>query len=106
MDGAEIFALHVDQNGQGPVVRLEGELDLASAPQLRECLHRLAGQVIVLDFSKVTFMDSTFVGVLVGALKRANCNGGELILHGVRPPQRKVLDITGVSQVLNYDSAA
>src|SRR4051812_18609914 len=97
------FALHVEQDGQGPVVRLRGELDLGSAPQFRECLHELLGQTVVLDFTEVTFMDSTTISVLVTALKRANSAGGELILHGVQPPQMKVLDIVGVSEILNFD---
>ena len=67
MGGVPEFAVRVTENGHGPVVLLAGELDLAASGQFRECLHGLVGQHVTLDFSDVTFMDSSAIGVLVAA---------------------------------------
>jgi anti-sigma B factor antagonist len=105
MGGVPEFALQVTENGYGPVVMLAGELDLASSGQFRECLHGLIGQHVTLDFSDVTFMDSTAIGVLVAAQRRSEKEGGEIVLHGVQPRQMKVFTITGLAESLNVNGA-
>jgi anti-sigma B factor antagonist len=97
------FALQVTHDGQGPVVRVAGELDLASAGQFRECLQELMGRTLTIDFTDVTFMDSTALGVLIAAQQRQEVEGGELILHGVRPAQMRVIEIAGLAEVFNVD---
>lgn len=66
------------------VIGVSGEIDLATAPRLREQLVRLvtehAGRIVVVDLSGVTFCDSLGLGVLVGAQRRARALGGELRL--------------------------
>jgi anti-sigma B factor antagonist len=85
-----------------PVVAVSGEIDVATAPQLRECLHHVIAQgeaTVVLDLLGVTFLDSTALGVLVGALKRCRELGGEL--HVVVADSRivKIFEITGLTSV-------
>jgi anti-sigma B factor antagonist len=84
------------------VVAVSGEIDVATAPQLRECLHGVIAQgetTVVLDLLGVTFLDSTALGVLVGALKRCRELGGEL--HVVVADSRivKIFEITGLTSV-------
>jgi anti-anti-sigma factor len=62
MNSERAFSLSIERNGHGAIVRLAGELDLATAPQLRECLQSLEGRSVTLDFAAVTFMDSTAIG--------------------------------------------
>jgi len=100
------FALQVTENGHGPVVLLTGELDLASAGEFRECLHQLIGRTVTIDFTDVTFMDSTALGVLVAARQQSEIAGGELILHGVQPAQMRVFEISGVAESMNFDGDA
>ena len=82
------------------VVEVAGELDLHSAPQLRAEVGRAIEQggapLLVVDLSGVTFLDSTGVGVLVGALKRAREAGGALHFCGAQPRVRRVFEITGL----------
>jgi anti-sigma B factor antagonist len=85
-----------------PVIAVSGEIDVATAPQLRETLHRViaAGQpTVVLDLLGVTFLDSTALGVLVGALKRCRELGGELHLVVADPRIVKIFEITGLTNV-------
>ena len=84
------------------VLSAAGELDVNTAPELREHLARLAGdgaRRIVVDLTDVSFIDSTGLGVLVGVLKRVLQHNGELLLQRPRPAARKVFDITGLDQV-------
>ena len=91
------------QNGTG-MVTLAGELDLHTSPGLRDVLHELleGGQRnLVIDLSELAFVDSTGLGVLVGALKKARQGGGDIELHTPSSPIRKALEITGLTQVFH-----
>ena len=103
---AESFGLQLTHNRTGPVVLLSGELDVAAAPHLRACLLERADQYVTLDFSDVTFVDSTAIGILLAATKRMREAGGALVLHGVQPRQLRVLRITGVVDFLMFDAAS
>lgn len=78
-----------------------GELDLHTAPQLREALTSAidAGRrQVLVDLSDVAFMDSTALGVLVAGLKRTREAGGDLALVVPQGPPRKVLTLTGLDR--------
>jgi anti-sigma B factor antagonist len=84
------------------LVAVRGEIDMASAPQLRELLDTAidAGTTkVVLDCRGLEFLDSSGIGVLVAARKRLG-EGGELVLDSPPAHVRKVLDITGVGDHL------
>jgi anti-sigma B factor antagonist len=85
-----------------PVIAVRGEIDVATAPQLRECLHGVVARgesTIVLDLLGVTFLDSTALGVLVGALKRCRESGGDLHVVVADPRIMKIFEITGLTNV-------
>jgi anti-sigma B factor antagonist len=94
----------------GPVIAVSGEIDVATAPQLRESLHRVIAQgetTVVLDLLEVTFLDSTALGVLVGALKRCRELGGDLYVVVADPRIMKIFEITGLTNVFTIaDSVA
>jgi anti-sigma B factor antagonist len=84
------------------VVAVTGEIDVATAPQLQECLHGLIAQSrssLVIDLLAVTFLDSTALGVLVGALKRCREQGGDLQLVVADARILKIFEITGLTTV-------
>lgn len=84
------------------LVAVRGEIDMASAPQLRELLETAtdAGVTrVVLDCRGLEFLDSSGIGVLVAARKRLG-EGGELVIDSPPAHVRKVLDITGVGDHL------
>ena len=95
------------QRGDGQAtVTVEGEVDVATAPTLRDELYRLIDQgtsTIVVDLQGMDFIDSTGLGVFVGALKRAREGGGGIELKGLQPSARKVFDITGLSPAFGID---
>ena len=91
-------------SGDRTVVHVAGEIDVYTAPTLRE---ELAGLVdaektdIVVDLTDVSFMDSTGLGVLVGALKKVRTLGGELRLVIDQEKVLKVFRITALTQVFD-----
>ena len=95
------------RNGDAhPVVTVRGDVDVYSSPQLREELNALIedGAVsLVLDLSRLEFLDSTGLGVLVGAQKRLVQGQGELILRSPRSGARKVFEITGLDKVFTIE---
>lgn len=90
------------QEGPRRVVSVHGEIDVYTAPDLRERLNELvaSGQChLVLDLQGVDFLDSTGLGVLVGGLKRVRSRGGELSLVCAQERILKVFRITGLTSV-------
>jgi anti-sigma B factor antagonist len=84
------------------VVTVTGEIDVATAPDLRECLVTQEAEgipAIVVDLSGVSFIDSTALGVLVGAYRRQEEAGGTLRLVVTEPRILKVLEITALTSV-------
>ena len=85
-------------------VRLLGELDMSTAPRLRDELVRLASggpTVVTVDMSDLDFIDSTGLSVLITGLKRLRQQGGDLALRSPNAGTRKVLEITGLTQVFS-----
>ena len=82
---------------------LAGELDVASAPALREqflSLLRAGSSRLVVDLSKVSFCDASGLAVLVGIGRRARLLGGFLRLAALSPQADQALHITGLHRHL------
>ena len=83
-------------------IQLLGELDMSTAPQLREELLRLASggaKMVTVDLSELAFIDSTGLSILITGLKRLREQGGEMALRSPTPGTRRVLEITGLTEV-------
>ena len=101
---AEDFRVSVRDDAGAVTITVEGEVDVATAPTVRDELYRLIDRGtkrIVVDLSGMEFIDSTGLGVFVGALKRSREGGGELELRSLKPAARKIFDITGLSSAFN-----
>lgn len=84
------------------VVEIAGEVDVYTAPKLRETLIDLVAggsYHIVVDMEKVEFLDSTGLGVLVGGLKRVRAHDGSLLLVCTNERILKIFSVTGLSKV-------
>jgi anti-sigma B factor antagonist len=89
--------------GERTVVAVRGEVDLYTAPTLREHVLRFADRngSVVIDLSDVPFMDSSGLGAIVGCLKRLRESGGDLVLVALPgSPPSKLLSLTGLDRAI------
>jgi anti-sigma B factor antagonist len=96
------LSLSARTQGAHTVLEVGGEIDVYTAPQLRERLIELVegGQAhIVVDMEQVEFLDSTGLGVLVGGLKRVRAHDGSLALVCAQERILKIFRITGLEKV-------
>lgn len=87
---------------------VSGEVDAFTAPQLREKLMPLckSNRKIYLDLSQVDYMDSTGLGVLIGAYKSLCAQNGRLVLTGMSPRLQRLLKITGLTEIIDIEDGA
>ena len=84
------------------VVDVGGEIDIYTAPRLRELLIDLVSKgsyQLVVNMDEVEFVDSTGLGVLVGGLKRVRAHDGSLDLVCTRERILRIFRITGLTKV-------
>lgn len=96
------LSLTTRPEGGRTVVEVGGEIDVYTAPKLRETIVSLvaAGQYhLVVDLERVEFLDSTALGVLVGGLKRVRTHDGSLSLVCTQERLLKIFRITGLTKV-------
>ena len=86
------------------IISLSGELDEKSAAMTRNFLDKAISETpasrFVLDFSRVDFMDSTGIGVLLGRYKRLKAEGVEFCVTGINSQIDKVFRISGLYQII------
>ena len=86
------------------IVELEGEVDISSSRQFKEVLSRGTGggaQRVIIDFAKVTFLDSTAIGVLVGGVKDMRASGGTLGIVCPEEDIRGIFETTRLNEILD-----
>jgi anti-sigma B factor antagonist len=100
----EGFQARIERRGQGAVVVAEGEIDMASSPELRAALRdpgASAAPTVVLDLRAVTFMDSSGLGIIVGQHKRARESGSRFAVATAGADNvERILSLSGLTEVL------
>src|ERR1700739_3942381 len=102
--GSVDLSLSTRTIGDRTVVEVGGEIDVYTAPKLREQLVELVNDGsyhLVVDMEGVDFLDSTGLGVLVGGLKRVRAHEGSLSLVCTQARILKVFEITGLTKVFD-----
>ena len=99
------MSLTIDVRGSNPaVVALSGELDAFTSRQLQHRLDEIIDgghHDLVIDLGALNFIDSTALGVLVGAQRRARDHDGDVQLQNVTEVAKRVFDVSGLSHVFN-----
>jgi len=83
------------------LVELAGEIDISTAPRFKEELEALIAEGhtdVVIDLSEVAFIDSTALGVLVGAVRRLHPHGGRMVVVAQSHPVMRPLTLTGLDR--------
>ncbi|RSL29157.1 anti-sigma factor antagonist [Salibacterium salarium] len=98
--------IQTEEKDDYTLVYVAGEVDAYTASQLRESLLPLTekenGNVIV-DLSSVDYIDSTGLGIFIGALKSSNSYNGTLKLIGLNTRVKRLFSITGLDEVMDIE---
>lgn len=93
--------------GSTLVVKLDGELDQSCAADLREKIDReinLHGiNNLVMDFDKVSFMDSSGIGMLIGRYKLIKARGGKMLVIRVSEQVDKIVNLSGLKSLMEFE---
>lgn len=96
------LTIRIDVESTRTVVHLVGEIDASNSNRLRALLGERVDDDhdVVIDLAGVRFIDSSGLGVLVGALRRFEGTGQALILQAPSASIMRVLEMTGLADVL------
>jgi len=86
------------------LIQLEGEVDVYTAPQLKQQIISLldgGARHVIVNLSGVDYLDSTALGVLIGGLKRLRERDGNLELICPNPRIKRIFEITGLDRIFN-----
>jgi anti-sigma B factor antagonist len=100
--------LETIKRDQQTVLTVRGEIDVYTAPRLRQAIVDLvdAGSTnLVIDMEKVDFLDSTGLGVLVEGLKRVRTRGGDLSIVVTQDKIIKIFEITGLNKAFSLHTS-
>ncbi len=100
-----MLLVDLELKGSTLVVRPCGELDLGVADYFRStveaALDREQPQNLLFNLSKLSFIDSSGLGVLLGRYRRVVKNGGKVFLVAPQPQVRRVLDLSGILRIID-----
>jgi anti-anti-sigma factor len=98
------FSVTVSKDGDRATLELRGELDMSGTDRLRVALEQAEeppSGLLVLDLSKLDFIDSTGLEVLLRAARRAHDSGRRLIVARPSRYVRRLLEMTAIDQSLD-----
>lgn len=100
------MSLAIDMEVKGSIlcVRLDGELDHHSSEMLRKAvdeeLNKGLYKHLVLNLEKLSFMDSSGLGVILGRYKRITSKGGEMVVCSISLPIKRLLEMSGLFKII------
>jgi anti-anti-sigma factor len=94
--------IEIEQLEDVCVVAVAGEIDLANKDELAQALSPCRGTVVI-DLRRVSFIDSSGLGVLAAQSRRLVGDDGRLVLRKPQDNVRRVLEITGFAEWLEHE---
>ncbi len=99
--------MRLETVGTTLVVKLDGEIDQSNATEIREKIDREISihnmKNLVLDFDKVTFMDSSGIGMLIGRVKLIKARGGKILIIRTQPQVDKIIELAGLKKIMDFE---
>ncbi len=84
-------------------VKMNGELDHHTARAVREAidaeLENCSAENIAFDFTRVPFMDSSGIGVVMGRYKKVRMLGGRVFIYGMNPEITRIMEMSGIHKI-------
>lgn len=101
------FHAELEPLGDRVVLRLHGELDMATSPLLDRALTTMfndSATSVVIDLACLTFLDSTGISMLLGAGRQAEAAGLDFLVRSPNRPVLKALRLTGVDRIIAIEA--
>jgi len=100
--------LEFENNKEKLIVHMKGELDHHSAEEVRNIiddrLDRSSIIKLIMDFSEVSFMDSSGIGVVIGRYKKLSSKQGSICITNVSDTVKRVFELSGMFKIIHiYD---
>jgi len=95
--------IETDRSGSAPILRIEGDVTSASEADLMAAYASIAGggtKLVVLDFSRLAYMNSGGIGLLVTLLVRAQRGGVRLVATGLSEHYRQIFELTRLDEAI------
>ncbi|HBF38220.1 MAG TPA: anti-sigma F factor antagonist [Firmicutes bacterium] len=97
--------LKTERQGANLIVFIDGELDLETAPLFKETIEKKLNQYesvrhLILDLEKVSFIDSSGLGAILGRYKRLSGQGGKISAIKVSQPVKRIFELSGLLKVV------
>ncbi len=84
-----------------PTLQVRGDIDSASAPELRATLRAVPdGESLVIDLRRVPFMDSAGLGALICGFRDLRLRGGSLAVWVIKGPVRRLFEVSGFDRLI------
>lgn len=99
--------INVIDEGQKLIIKLAGEIDIYTAPKLKEALvphTREENNVLIVDLTEVNYMDSTGLGVFISVLKSTRENGSSFQIVNLQERVLRLFTITGLDEIMDINS--
>ena len=101
------MAIRIQQTGEVMSAYLIGELDHHTAKEMREeidsALDLNMPTLLIIDFSEITFMDSSGIGLVMGRYRKISKTGAELHITGTSPQIYKVMKLAGIERLARLE---
>ena len=98
-----------EKSGEHLIVYLTGEIDHCSADALRVGIERLLQdrriKRLTLDFSQVSFMDSSGIGMIIGRYKTMASRGGAIHARAMQPSVERLFHMAGLHRIITQEYA-
>jgi anti-sigma B factor antagonist len=101
MTESDLLSVHVLQRDDSIVVVIDGEIDIASAPEIQAVLDRLGSDCdVIVDVAGVDFMDSSGLKMFLADQMSRSLAGGSLHIRNSPRHVRRLMDVTGLGPLL------
>lgn len=94
-----------EQNGI-TLIQVSGEINISTSPDLKKVFEKEAKKKIVVDLTKVSYVDSSGLATLVEMLKKTKSQGGSLCLAGMSEKVKSLFEITKLDRLFSIVSSA
>ncbi len=101
------MAVKIETKGEVVTAYLSGELDHHTAKEMRESIDSAVGinmpTLLIIDFSDVTFMDSSGIGLVMGRYRLLSKTGAELHICGMSEQIYKIMKLAGIERLAKLE---